>query len=121
MEAAQLDELAVRLGVDLEVALQDGMLDAEDFLSLLEAYVDVHGEDARLLREACRAGNWAEVRERAHSLKGSSGSLGVKVLQKLAADVDNGIRTAGSGNAELIERLAGELDSFMHTARSAAG
>lgn len=117
MDADQLTRLASRLGVDLKVALQDGALEAEDFVGLLDACCETHGDDPRALRQDCAAGDWRAVRERAHSLKGSTGAIGAQDLHRLAAEVDTGIRTAGAVDPDLIERLAGALDAFLRAAR----
>jgi len=98
-------------GLDAKRGLEvvNGRLSA--YLRLLRLYAGGHAGDMARLREDLAQGNWDAARRLAHGLNGSSGSMGARLVQQLAAELENAIKER-KDMAEidrLIERLDSEL------------
>ena len=102
--------LAAIPGLDAELGLRmlRGKLDT--YLRLLRKFAQNHAGDARAIREHLGAGKVDEARRLAHTLKGSSGTLGATGPQALAAELEATLRETDFP-AERAERLAAELDA----------
>ena len=81
-------------------------LSPEKYARLLASFFESSGAALARLREAIREGERKAIREQAHSLKGASVSLGLRVVAEQA----NGIQRA-SADATLAE-LASQFDSL---------
>ena len=66
-----------------EVALRLG-LDVEDIYSVLELFVQTAPADLATLNAAFEKQDWVQVGKSAHSLKGSSGTLGFMEISGMA-------------------------------------
>ncbi|BCB27713.1 hypothetical protein SKTS_25990 [Sulfurimicrobium lacus] len=75
---------------------------------LLRRYAADHADDMNKLRRHLSQGERDETRRLAHTLKGSSGSLGASVVQRLAAELEAAIRDGS--DAAAIEQLAGAVE-----------
>jgi two-component system sensor histidine kinase/response regulator len=90
---------------------------ADFYQRLLRKFVLDHGEDMQRLRELLRNDQRADAQRMAHSLKGSSGSLGMTGVQRMAAKLEEVI--AGNGGAAGIDALTGQLEAELHRLMSA--
>ncbi|MDY0036075.1 MAG: PAS domain S-box protein [Zoogloea oleivorans] len=79
-------------GLDVAYGLKNLRGRIPNYLRLLRKYADGHGRDADHVRTELRAGNMAEARRLAHSLKGVAGMIGVPGVQALAAELEVAIR-----------------------------
>jgi signal transduction histidine kinase/CheY-like chemotaxis protein/HPt (histidine-containing phosphotransfer) domain-containing protein len=71
-----------------------------------------HGEIAKVRTELA-AGNAAEARRLAHSLKGMAGTLGAERLQALAAELEKAIASPGTDDLDaLCDRVEVALNAF---------
>jgi len=87
------------------------------YLRLLRLYATEHAQDMARLRECISRGERDQAGMLAHTLKGSSGNLGVTQVQRLAGELEAAIR-AGRDSRE-IERMAGALDGELQPLRTA--
>ena len=90
-------------GLDVAIGIKSMRGNVPGFIGLLRQYAQSHGKDMANLREAYAAGNLAEARRFAHTLKGVSATLGATSVQTLAADLETGIQENRS--SQEIERL----------------
>jgi len=79
------------------------------YLRLLRRYAEEPPDEMARLREDIARGERDEARRLAHSLKGSSGSLGAIRMQRLAAELEAAIKAGGETTE--IDRLAGVLEA----------
>ena len=83
-------------------------LDEEDYLELVEVFLEATISDLAKLESAISAGATEQVVEAAHSIKGAAGSLGFKDSHELAKSIEMNARKdilAGSlGDAGSIRR-----------------
>jgi len=93
---AVLARLAMVPGMDLArgVAMLRG--DAAKYLQLLGRFVDGHAGDVKLLAASLAAGDVAEARRLAHSLKGSGATLGADRLAARAALLEDILRSGSN-------------------------
>jgi CheY-like chemotaxis protein/HPt (histidine-containing phosphotransfer) domain-containing protein len=95
-------------GLDVAYGLKNLRGRIPNYLRLLRKYADGHGKDADRIRAELEAGNMAEARRLAHSLKGVAGMIGVPGVQALAAELEIAIRDE-QGRAS-IEALIVRVD-----------
>ena len=99
----ELEKLAERLG-----------LDVEDIRELLELYVETTTSDLAELKEAIEAKDARLVHEKAHSIKGSSGNLGLDEMYELAKEIDDRARgNSLDGLNEMIQALEKKFNSLV--------
>ncbi len=67
-------------------------LDEDEFMEIVEIFIDTADEDIQKLEAANIAKNCEAVSEAAHSLKGSAGNLGFTELSEISAIVESGAR-----------------------------
>jgi two-component system sensor histidine kinase TorS len=99
-------------------------LKEDDYMELIELFIETGRSDLDKLRSAMEEGNGEEAANEAHSLKGAAGSLGLMEISEIAKEIEEKARNnrleeiAGSTQAikKKIEEIA-ELVTF--TARSA--
>ena len=78
-------------------------LEEDEFLEIVEIFIDTADEDIQKLEAGNITKNCEAVSEAAHSLKGSAGNLGFEELSEISAQVEAGAR---NNNIEgLSERL----------------
>ena len=82
-------------------------LDIEDVKELLELYVTATASDLELLREAIGSNDATVIHERAHSIKGASGNLGLTDFYELAKEIDD---LALSNNLAGLETICNDFD-----------
>lgn len=79
-------------------------LEEDEFLEIVEIFIDTADEDIQKLEAANIANNCEAVSEAAHSLKGSAGNLGFDELSEISAEVERGARN--NDITGLSERVA---------------
>jgi HPt (histidine-containing phosphotransfer) domain-containing protein len=114
----RLDGIA---GLNAELGLYRirGNLDA--YKRILAAFVSGHAEEVSELADALAAGNLPTLKEIAHSLKGSGGTIGAERLAEAATKLDSALRNqaATSEIAALSSTLIAELAILIEGIRSA--
>jgi len=83
-------------------------LDLEDVKELLELYVGATASDLECLREAINNNDVKVVHERAHSIKGASGNLGLTDFYELAKEIDD---LARANNLAGVETIYNDFES----------
>ena len=91
----------------IEDLLDNLGLDIEDVKELLELYVAATASDLERLREAIGTNDANIVHERAHSIKGASGNLGLTELYELAKEMDD---LARANNLADLETICNDFD-----------
>ena len=102
-----IDKLAENLG-----------LEAEEFYEILQLYVETTSSDLKELKSALIAGDGENVHQKAHSIKGASGNIGLTELYELAKAIDDRARdNSMNGLGNLVqdftvkyEKLAEEFE-----------
>ena len=79
-------------GLDLKTGLRSLLGNVGKYVDLLTRYLDNHADDLARIRAAVARGDANEARLLAHSLKGASGTLGLRDIQHLAADLEQAIK-----------------------------
>ena len=120
-ERTERTQLAAIPGLDLDrgLAIVRGRLSS--YRRLLTLFVDHHGPDPARLGERVAAGDWAEVRQMAHALKGSAGNLGATSVQRAAEALQRAIDQNQDPVARpaLAEALATALTTLLEHLRMA--
>ena len=92
-------------------------LEEDEYLELLELFIDVGMADIEKLRSAIEEGNAEEAAQAAHSLKGASGNLGLMEIYDVALKSEEEARNNSlNGLAESVQTLKGQLDSLTEVA-----
>lgn len=104
--------------------------DQQLLLELLEIFVEEHAEDGARIRHKLREGDEKGARRLAHSLKGVSGTLGLRTVQKLAASFELCLLEAASTEARdkalseltlAVDHACGELATVLAPADETSG
>jgi len=92
-------------------------LEEDEYLELLELFIDVGMADIEKLRSAIEEGNAEEAAQAAHSLKGASGNLGLMEIYDVALKSEEEARNNSlNGLDESVQTLKGQLDSLAEVA-----
>ncbi len=83
-------------GLDLDAGLQCVRGKLGSYVRLLKMFAQGHGDDALLLRGYLTAGDTAQVRHLAHTLKGLALTLGARELHQRALALEQALRDAAS-------------------------
>ena len=93
-------------------------LDVEDVNELLELYIETTSADLNELKAAVNAGNAEEVHQKSHSIKGSSGNLGLNELYEAAKEIDDRARANSLDGLDLLVQAFDEkYEKFVHEVR----
>jgi CheY-like chemotaxis protein/HPt (histidine-containing phosphotransfer) domain-containing protein len=103
--SALLERLGGLPGVDVELGLRVLVGEERLYVRLLRKYALTHAEDVGRLRESIATGDSRGAQHLAHTLKGTSGNLGLVRIASLMAELLDGLR-AGRSAAELEAPLA---------------
>lgn len=103
LDHSTLNELREALGEELD--------------GIVQLYVDGLVEQARALQGLLAAQDLATLRRQAHSLKGSSVSMGAQALGQAAAQIEK-LAASGSESAELRDCVAGIVALATDTERA---
>ena len=87
----------------------------ERYQQLLEIFARTHDRDPDKLRRAAAEDDRVGLRELAHALKGSAGSLGLLVVQEAAKELEHALRHDAPRDQVLprVEALSGNLASLI--------
>jgi HPt (histidine-containing phosphotransfer) domain-containing protein len=93
-------------------------VDVEDFKELFKLYMETTSSDLEQLKTALNAGDAENVHEKAHSIKGASGSLGLNELYETAKAIDdrarvnslNGLENMVQAFSEKYQKLVEEFE-----------
>ena len=103
-------------GLDLTRGLTIARDRLDFYARLLSLFIEHHAGDPPQLRQAAAAGDLAQVREIAHTLKGAAGNLGASQAQALAESLMSALRQQAPDAAigaltlaDEVERLIGDL------------
>ena len=100
--------------IDLNEALTRVGGDEEFFIELLNDLAELGQDCLKKLKEAVNSSDGELLRKTAHSLKGASGNLGAKELQKLAFDLEqNGRDNNFDNSASLINKIESEISRLV--------
>jgi signal transduction histidine kinase/DNA-binding response OmpR family regulator len=77
------------IGLDMEKLMNELVLTEEELLMLLRLFLKKMSTTLPKLEEAIDAKEYKKIALLAHSIKGSSGNFRIKVLQELAAHIEN--------------------------------
>lgn len=83
-------------GLDVEAGLRTVGGRTGSLLRLLRKYESLHAEDSRVFRSWMAGGELGQVRTLAHTLKGSSGFLGLVEIQKTCGAIEATLAEGGS-------------------------
>ncbi len=75
-------------------------------LHLLERFREIYGDAPRRLREMAREGQWQELAELAHGIRGVAGFIMARALVSLAGEVEEAIRAGTPEIGALVQTLA---------------
>ncbi|MFM8333105.1 MAG: response regulator, partial [Candidatus Methylumidiphilus sp.] len=125
-EEASLDELRQALdaivGLDVEAGLASVRGKLSSYLRLLDMFQHHHADDAAVLRAHLAAGERADARRVAHTLKGLAATLGCVALRRHAEALEHALRQETPGAepaalAVLIDAVEMELAGLLAALR----
>lgn len=109
-------ELPSLSGINVEQAIYDIGGDKESYFTILGRFLEMQNTELSIFKEVIDKEDWDMAARMAHSLKGSSANLGVKLVSQLAANMERRIREQDKSAlgelevcAELIKKLNAEL------------
>jgi PAS domain S-box-containing protein len=85
-------------GIDVEVGLQNLSGDFDSYIKLLNQLITSFGSDLLKLKDQLREGAHDAARQSAHTLKGAAGTLGLKLIQSSATELEQACRTLNPGD-----------------------
>ena len=93
-------------------------LEEEEYLELIDLFIDTGTSDLNKLQSAVEEGNGDEAANAAHSLKGAAGSLGLMDLYETAKVIEGKARNNHlEGIAEAAQALKKKLDRIAEISR----
>ncbi|MBW1768236.1 MAG: Hpt domain-containing protein [Deltaproteobacteria bacterium] len=93
-------------------------LDEDEFLEMVELFLEVGSSDLNKLQSAIDEENVQEVIEAAHSIKGASGNMGFMEIFEVAKGVEVKAREDSlDGAAEAVKSIKEKLDLIAETLR----
>ncbi len=94
-------------------------LDEDDFLEMVELFLETCFSDLGKFRSAVDEENTQEVLEAAHSIKGASGNMGFMEIFEVVKEVEIKAREDNlDGTAEAIKTIKEKLDLIAETLRN---
>ena len=95
-------------------------LEEDEYLELLELFLETTESNLDKLRIGIDTGNVQEVVASSHSIKGSSANLGLGAISELAKGVEEKARQNGlEGAAEAVEFIQEQCDRIANEIRTA--
>lgn len=109
-------------GIDVEVGLQNLSGDFDSYIKLLNQLITSFGSDLLKLKDQLREGAHDAARQSAHTLKGAAGTLGLKLIQSSAMELEQACRALNPGDppedalqlSERIEHLLELIGRALH-------
>lgn len=90
--------------MEIETLAKNVGLEVEDFHEIFEIYLETTTSDLKELKTALQNGDAEKVNERAHSIRGASGNLGLNELCHLAKEIEGLAKEASLGEVEDLVR-----------------
>jgi histidine phosphotransfer protein HptB len=88
-------------------------LEVDEYLELLELFIDTSAADMTNLENAVRTKNAGEAQRAAHSLKGASASLGLTEIAEIARLIEKSAREESTKDSlELLEKIKDSINSI---------
>lgn len=92
--------------MSLKKRAEDLGLEEDEYMSMIELFFESGGQDLEKIEAAVAAGDAAQGHEASHSLKGSSGSLGLTDIYEQTILIDDLLRCGElDGVAEMVAGL----------------
>ena len=102
--------------MNLKELAENLALDEDEYIEMLNLFFESGGTDLEKLEAAINEGDSKKAHEASHSLKGSSGSLGLEKLFELAKAIDDKDRQGiFDGLDEMVKELRREYESLVST------
>ena len=101
-------------------SLRDELGD-EEFHSIVNLYLEEASKRISGLSVALERGDTKTVKFTAHTLKGSSSTLGAKRMQSLCADLQEAAASDLDGCRQLVDEVSGELGTLRRLLVAADG
>ena len=103
--------------IDIQKLADQLGLDVEDYTELIDLYIETTKADFEGLKTALAARDAKEVHRKSHSIKGSSGNMGLMELYETAKEINDNAR---ADNLEGLEDLVLSFsDQFQELAQEA--
>ncbi len=104
--------------MDIKELAENLELDLEEFNEIFEIYMETTSSDLQELKAALRDGDAERAHEKSHSIKGSSGNMGLDELYEIAKQIDdcarvnslNGLEDLVKNFDERYERLVEDFE-----------
>ena len=90
-------------------------LDEEEYMELIELFVERGMSDLDKLEDAIRSGNADDAADAAHSMKGAAGNLGIMDFYESAAKIEMEAREGS------LEKFSGAIQSLRNSLEAIAG
>ncbi len=88
-------------------------LEEDEYIEMMELFIESGGGDLVKLETAINEGNAEKAHESSHSLKGSSGSLGLDTIFEISKSIDDTLRTGKlDGVNEMVVKLRDEYETL---------
>jgi HPt (histidine-containing phosphotransfer) domain-containing protein len=101
--------------MDLKAIYERSGLDEAEYIELLHLFVETAGAQLRQLQVALAAGDMEQIRQIAHTLKGSAGNMGLMDMHEAALRIEKDV--AGR-QIEALPQQAGVLAEELKTIAS---
>ncbi len=102
--------------MDLKKLAKNIGLDEEEYVEMLQLFVESGGSDLENLEAAIKEGDAEKAHRASHSFKGSSGSLGLEKLFEMARAIDDKDRQGIlDGQEEMVKELRQEFKFLLST------
>ena len=99
--------------MDVKVLADNLGLEEDEYLELLELFLETTESNLEKLRAGIDTGNTQEVVASSHSIKGSSANLGLEKISEVAKGVEEKARQNGlEGAAEAVKFIKGQCDQI---------
>ena len=88
-------------------------LDEDEYIEMIELFVESGGEDLNKLEAAIKEADAEKAHEASHSIKGSSGSLMLDAVYEIAKSMDDILRIGKFDNVEeMLNKLRSEYETI---------
>ncbi|MGD9159011.1 MAG: Hpt domain-containing protein [Desulfobacteraceae bacterium] len=105
--------------MDFEIPAQKLGLEVDEYLELIELFIETGGNDLKGLEDAIANNDVLAVVERSHSLKGASGNLGITEIYEKAKDIEDRARyNSLDGIEETIKEIKLHLNDIIFSVES---
>ncbi len=87
--------------------------DDADMAELIDMYVDEMGGRAQSLRNHLEAGNWKQLANEAHKIRGSAGGHGFDSIGGNAAHLEDELRRCVGNEATIMQSTKQQVDELV--------